>query len=136
MPMRSRALGATAALALAVGGTTLATTTPAAAATCYDSYKIINASRTQAYIPADSWLTTTSACSDINIRAASYTDGRSAKICFQRSNGTTYCQSEWTWLPAGVWKAVATNVSDGVKFKIQLKMSATGSDWFDGRVAA
>ncbi|UUU31394.1 hypothetical protein JIX56_16610 [Streptomyces sp. CA-210063] len=55
------------------------------------------------------------------------------KVCFYKSNGKlNYCQSTFKLAKKGKWTVIATDVKDGVKFKLSFTTSARAV----GKVAA
>ena len=63
---------------------------------------------------------TTSRCGDINVRNASPFSTQACVIFIDRTNNCNY----WTYLPANsAWTVVATNVRDGVNFRVRFSNS-------------
>ncbi len=91
-------------------------------AACYDTAHSYSKPDGNQYYPTPgSHLTTTSACSDINIQPK--TD-RYVAVCFSPSSGSDYCQSSYTLAHAGQWNTIATDVVDGTKFYFEFRSTA------------
>ncbi|MFI6874668.1 hypothetical protein ACIBL6_14615 [Streptomyces sp. NPDC050400] len=114
--------GALAAAGL-VGGT--ATSAGAAARSCYgEAWSYSKPSNTN-FQPASALYFATDNCADINIKTNT---SRRVKVCFYASGGgLNYCQSDYKTTTAGEWKAIATDVIDGTKFKFQFASSAAST---------
>lgn len=141
MSKKTRGLGRTAlAGALLLGGAFSAaagaapvsaaeqqTNSPArVAAACYDTaryYTMTHGGSGNAHWPGTGkYAYTTGSCSDINVKPNS---GRQVRVCFERT-GT--CNS-WKYVPAGTWRAVATDVRDYTGFYVQFKGSHAESGY-------
>lgn len=81
----------------------------AAVMACYDSQKSFTKPSGGQVWPTSGWLTTTSACGDINIKLNTAADVR---VCFRATNA---CNST-KWAEVGKWTVVATNVKDNTQF--------------------
>ncbi|MDT0493946.1 hypothetical protein ACPEIF_14985 [Streptomyces sp. NPDC012600] len=134
-----RKLVSLAATGVLVGGGLVAATTSAGAASpgdvsaqsCYGSAKSYTKKTNYHLVPLPSqtpqFFTTTSNCSDINIKTNS---NRSVKVCFYTSSGAlNYCQADYKSAKNGVWKVIATNVKNNVKFRFYFSTTsaATGT---------
>ncbi|MFC0004361.1 hypothetical protein [Micromonospora siamensis] len=85
------------------------------ATTCYGG-------AVRSYFETGSWggdagtYRTTSRCRDINVRNASAFGTYACVVFVDKTDGC----NRWTWLPAkSDWKAVATDVRDGVNFRVR-----------------
>lgn len=114
--------------ALISGGVVAATQAPAAAAGCraapYSATWTATASPT-AHLPSSTGAyTTTSQCSDINMRT---TNGLSTFACVIFIVHTTACNYT-TLVPGnGSWVNIATNVADGTRFRVKIWHSGSES---------
>ncbi|MFJ6123514.1 hypothetical protein ACIQKE_00310 [Streptomyces griseoviridis] len=114
----------TAALAPAAHAVPSRDAAPAVAASCYGSaHSYSKPSGNNDYPTGSSYLTTTSNCTDINIKTNT---NRYVEVCWL-STGT--CQSGYTLTTAGEWTTVATNVLNGTDFFFWFRSdaSSTGS---------
>lgn len=115
----NRAAAAAAGAALCVG-TLAAGAVPAGATqpndmtamSCYGDAKSFTKYQGDVSYPVPAggyFLTTTSSCSDINIRTGW---GVFVRVCFVK----TGCQADWKRTEGGEWLVVATNVRDGSQY--------------------
>ncbi|MFQ6198413.1 hypothetical protein [Streptomyces sp. NPDC000405] len=100
-------------------------TSPTGAASCYGSaHSYSKPSGSYAYPTGTGHLTTTSNCSDINIKTNT---NRYVQVCWL---STSTCQSDYTLTTAGQWTTVATNVLDGTDFFFWFRSDASSTgDW-------
>jgi hypothetical protein len=112
---------------LALGSTTAQADPPpvgtAGVLGCYDwAKKYSKPAGSQFYPgPADTFLTATTFCRDIQIRP---TAGRYVKVCFKPSVGAEYCQVGYKYAAANTWTVIATAVQDKTKFYFKFQSSA------------
>lgn len=117
MSFAARAGAVVGTLALTAGGLALSAA-PASAAACYDTAKPFSKTdHTTGHFPSSSRLTTTSNCSDINVKISS-PSVKYVKVCFYPSSGGSSCQASFTRMEAGRWYAVATGVANGTKYRL------------------
>ncbi|MFJ1695672.1 hypothetical protein ACIOHC_11055 [Streptomyces sp. NPDC088252] len=89
---------------------------------CYGSAKSYSKPDGIAYYPAGSaTLTTTSNCSDINIKPNT---NRYVAVCWVPSSGQVSCQAEYTLATGGQWNVIATNVQTGTRFYFTFRSTA------------
>jgi len=97
---------------------------------CYDTAKaytsVVGHKHHPRGFPGGAWHTTTSSCSDINVKSDRV---RSIRVCFDPSSGDPICQENYTSVGTG-WTVVATKVADGTKFKLNFKDDRNGSGYF------
>ncbi|MGW2177706.1 hypothetical protein ACWCXX_06320 [Streptomyces sp. NPDC001732] len=92
------------------------------ATSCYGSAKSYSKPDGNRYYPAgSSSLTTTSNCSDINIKPNT---NRYVAVCFVPSSGSPYCQANYTLATGGQWNVLATNVATGTRFYFDFRSTA------------
>lgn len=123
--------------ALAGGGLVAATATTAGAATagqaaaCYDITKAYSKPAGTYITPKGSaFFKTSKRCKDINVKS---TTDRRVKVCFYKADGKlNYCQSTFKTAKKGKWTVIATDVKDGVKFKLRFSTPVRAA----GKVAA
>jgi hypothetical protein len=114
----------------ALGTTTAQADPPAAGADgvlgCYDWAKSYSKpAGTQFHPrPADTHLTATTFCQDIQIRP---TASRYVKVCFKPSTGAEYCQVGYKYAAANVWTVIATSVQDKTKFYFKFQSPAASN---------
>jgi hypothetical protein len=84
----------------------------AAPRSCYGSGVNFAKGNTGFYFPNAGSISTTSNCSDINLRVQQNTFVR---VCFTGKN----CQANYKKTTPGQWLVVATNVKDGVPFRFE-----------------
>jgi hypothetical protein len=122
-----------AAAALALGGL-LVTVQPAEAATgCYGGANGTTMTLTSASDTADSPVyTTSSRCSDINMKT---TNGTIVRACVIFVNHESGCHNPYT-LIGGAWDTVATGVQDGTRFKIRIASYLDGTRRVDAQIAS
>ncbi|QIQ01258.1 hypothetical protein [Streptomyces liangshanensis] len=120
--MNVRRLVATAAAttALVAGSVMLAPASQATVASCYGDASSYSKPAGTFWLPAGRTFTTSSSCTDINIRSNT---NRYVKVCFE-TNGSLNCQANYTLTTAGQWTTVATNVNDGVQFAFEFRSDA------------
>ncbi len=122
MQVRSRIIGSVAAVTLASGGLTAATVTTAGAVaqSCYGSAKSYNTNGS--YLnqdwPVTGYATTTSNCSDINVKPNQTIQ---VMTCFY----TTGC-NKYRTIQAGTWGVAATDVYNGSKFYLHFWTPSSG----------
>ncbi|MFF3730205.1 hypothetical protein ACFYXM_07760 [Streptomyces sp. NPDC002476] len=93
-----------------------------AAASCYGSAKSYSKPDGSGYYPAGSaTLTTTSNCSDINIKPNT---NRYIAVCWVPSSGQVSCQAEYKLATGGQWNVIATNVQTGTRFYFVFRSTA------------
>lgn len=109
-----------------------------AAATCYGG-AVSFPTRTMGaasdrYLPsASSYYTTTSRCTDINIKFANPEQGNvQVRVCWL---STGACNSWKTVLMDTAWKVVATDVLNGTRFRVQIYNYRDWDTTFGGQVA-
>ncbi|GAA1285494.1 hypothetical protein [Saccharothrix xinjiangensis] len=116
--MKNTRAATAAASVLLTLGTLIAGAAPANATTapgdpavmaCYDTQKSFSKPAGGQVWPTSGWLTTTSACTDINIRLNTSAEVR---VCFKATNA---CNST-KWAETGKWTVVATKVKDNTQF--------------------
>ncbi|MEU1601150.1 hypothetical protein ABZ468_52830 [Streptomyces sp. NPDC005708] len=124
-----RILTTLAAAALAAGGLTAITSTPASATTCLGTAR--------SYIPVDNgdvylWPTSgfahaTSYCNDINVKPANIGGFNYVPVrtCFYPTTGGSYCNA-WRNITVGTWGLAATDVKDGTAFIVQFEWDSQG----------
>ncbi|WP_328459521.1 hypothetical protein [Streptomyces sp. NBC_00448] len=102
---------------------------PSAAASCYGSaHSYSKPAGSEWYPPLNSPnLKTTSACSDINIKSDT---NRYISVCFVPSSAPAYCQSSYTLVTAGQWKAIATDVASGTVFYFDFRSTALSNGYW------
>ncbi|MGW4227253.1 hypothetical protein ACWEG1_27780 [Streptomyces bauhiniae] len=113
-------LAATTAL-LAAGATAPAVAQPekAAATSCYGGAKSLTYRYSTAAVEYGTY-TTTSRCSDINIKLSSSATGF-LDACIVFVDHTTLCNHDNTYSTFGPqWATVATDVKDGTRFKLRV----------------
>ncbi|WP_327353959.1 hypothetical protein [Streptomyces sp. NBC_01304] len=117
----SKNLVSLAAVGAIAGGGLVASTGTAQAASCYGGAVAYSKAAGAHYT---SMKTTSSRCNDINIKnnGNSGTVFRYVKVCFYNSDNTlNYCQSSYKKAYTDKWKAVATDVADGTKYKFRFQ---------------
>ena len=125
MSARSRIIRVLAASVLAVGALTAVSSSPVAAApaaptSCYGGAKSYDTDPAYNFWPqGGSWATTTSSCSDINVKPGI---GTYVKTCFY---STGSCNSS-RWISAGTWAVAASGVLDVTKFFLQFDRPNAG----------
>ncbi|UUU24487.1 hypothetical protein [Streptomyces sp. DSM 40750] len=121
-------------LVAATATTATATTAGAAgkAASCYDLTKTYSKpSGTRLTPKGSTFFKTTKRCNDINVKSSGA--DRRVRVCFYKPDGKLkYCQSTYKLAKKGTWRVIATDVKDGVKFKLQFSTPARAA----GKVAA
>ncbi|GAA1117748.1 MULTISPECIES: hypothetical protein [Streptomyces violaceusniger group] len=124
-------VSAASGLLLATGGLMTATTAGAAETgnssvqACYDGARSYSKASGARYYPnPGSYLTTTSACNDINIKPK--TD-RYVAVCFKPSSGSDYCQGSYKLAKANQWTAIATDVTNGTRFYFDFRSTAASN---------
>ncbi|MER5224157.1 hypothetical protein [Streptomyces flaveus] len=116
--------GASAVALLVSGlGLGLATAGPASAATCYGGAvkftKLIDNRYSEMY-------TTSSACRDINLKLVYPATSVQVRVCFFTAAGNlNYCQSHYRTANADIWRAVAVDVKDNVKYRYQFESNSS-----------
>lgn len=119
--------------ALVSAGTVVAAQAPAEAAGCRASPYSATWSATaspHAYLPSSTGTyTTTSQCSDINIRT---TNGTSTYGCVIFTAHTSSCNYTTFISSSGAWVNIATNVRDGTKFRVKIWHSGPESQRVTG----
>ncbi|MGW3498334.1 hypothetical protein [Streptomyces sp. NPDC001020] len=92
-------------------------------ASCYGSTKSYSKPDSVGAYPwrIDDYLTTTSNCTDINIKPNT---NRYISVCFVPSTGSPYCQADYTLATGGQWNTIATDVKTGVRFFFKFRSSA------------
>ncbi|GAB1339952.1 hypothetical protein ACE1SV_65420 [Streptomyces sp. E-15] len=103
---------------------------PTAATSCYGSaHSYFKPDGDETY-PADSGLlTTTSNCSDINLKPN--TD-RYVAVCWDTGGPVAPCQDHYTLAYAGQWNVIATDVYDGTRFFFTFRSTAQSSGSWAG----
>jgi hypothetical protein len=85
---------------------------------CYDNAKpyatVIGHKHYPRGYPDGAWLSTTANCADINVTSDI---PRLIRVCFDPSSGPPYCQADYKYVTS-LWTVVASNVSNGTKFKL------------------
>ncbi|MEU5655355.1 hypothetical protein ABZ802_07050 [Streptomyces sp. NPDC047737] len=124
-------------LAMAAGALTVGAASPAAAATCYGGAvsKTFSMGTDQAEHRFGPY-TTTSRCSDINLKFTSWgnADPLYVRVCFHPSSGGTSCNS-WKEFHSGdlnEWRVIADDVKDGTRYSVSMDFA---SNTFKGLLA-
>ncbi|MFI9379731.1 hypothetical protein [Kutzneria sp. NPDC052558] len=98
---------------------------PASVLACYDhAHSYSKPSGSFAYPTGAGYLTTTSACSDINLRPNT---NRYVRVCFLPDAGGYYCQSSYKLATGGQWNVIATNVANSTDFWFDFRSDAQSS---------
>ncbi|MGW4689848.1 hypothetical protein ACWEPM_33875 [Streptomyces sp. NPDC004244] len=118
--MRRIIATAAATTALVASTVMLAPASQAAGTSCYSSASTYSKPAGTYWLPAGDLFTTSSACSDINIKSNT---NRYVKVCFE-VNATLQCQSNYTLTTGGQWTTIATNVQDGARFAFYFRSDA------------
>lgn len=82
---------------------------------CYGSAKSYSTTKSSVFYPPGWWLSTTSNCSDINLKSAM---NRNVRVCFLTSSQGVACQQYWT-LVTSEWTVVAFDVQDNSVYKFE-----------------
>ncbi|MFE9723239.1 hypothetical protein ACFYQ5_06475 [Streptomyces sp. NPDC005794] len=139
MRKTTKRLAAVAAgLVMAAGGLTVGTASTAAAATCYDGAvsKTFNMGTDQSEHRFGPY-TTTSRCSDINLKFTSWGNAGmlAVRVCFHPASGGTTCNSWKEFYKSSDlnrWRVIATDVKDGTKYSVSMDYA---SNTFKGALA-
>jgi len=122
-------LASAAALAVATTGIAVATTGgPAQAAGCRSTpySAVLSTGRSGAVLPTSGTWRTTTQCRDIQVRGASNAAGTTARTfqaCVIFVDKTSAC-NYWSTVRFGQWTNIATNVKDGVRFRVKVRFSS------------
>jgi hypothetical protein len=126
-----RILTTLAAAALAAGGLTAITSTPASATTCLGTARSYNpVDNGNEYVwPRSGFAYATSYCNDINVKPTIAAGGGfnfvPVRTCFYPTTGGSYCNA-YRDITVGTWGLAATDVKDGTAFIVEFAWSSQG----------